>query len=66
MQNCWHWRPERCVNRTLWNGMCRFKKNSVRILGIHFSYNKKLENGENFINLIKKLRMFLKFGEYEN
>ena len=40
-------------------------KNSVKILGIHFSYNKKIENEENFIKLIKKLRMFLKFGEKE-
>ena len=40
-------------------------KNSVKIIGIHFSYNKKIENEENFIKLIKKLRMFLKFGEKE-
>ena len=38
-------------------------KNLVKILGIHFSYNKKIEDEENFIKLIKKLRMFLKFGE---
>ena len=25
-------------------------KNSVKILGIHFSYNKRIENEENFIN----------------
>ena len=40
-------------------------KNSVKILGIHFFYNKKIENEENFIKLIKKLRMFSKFGEQE-
>ena len=40
-------------------------KNSVKIIGIHFSYNKKIKNEENFIKLIKKLRMFLKFGEKE-
>ena len=40
-------------------------KNSVKIIGIHFSYNKKIESEENFIKLIKKLRMFLKFGEKE-
>ena len=38
-------------------------KSSVKILGIHFSYNKKIENEENFIKLIKKLRMFSRFGE---
>ena len=40
-------------------------KNSVKIIGIHFSYNKKIKNEENFIKLIKKLGMFLKFGEKE-
>ena len=41
-------------------------KNSVKILGIHFSYNKKIENEENFIlSLLKKLRMFSKFGRQE-
>ena len=38
-------------------------KNSVKILGIHFSYNKKIENEENFIKFIKKMRKFLKFRE---
>ena len=63
MRNCWHWRPERGVNGNLWNGMYVLTKSSVKILGIHFSYDKKIENEENFIKLIKKLRMFLKFGE---
>ena len=30
-------------------------KNSVKILGINFSYNKKIENEVNFIKLIKKI-----------
>ena len=30
-------------------------KNSVKILGIHFSYNKNIENEENFTKLIKKI-----------
>ena len=54
MRNCWHWRPEKGVNVTLWNGIYRFIKNPVKILGTHFSYNKKIENEENFIKLIKK------------
>ena len=45
--------------------MYRFNKNSVKILSIHFSYDKKIENEENCIKLIKKWRMFLKFGEPE-
>ena len=28
------------------------KKNKVKILSIHFSYNKKIENEENFIKLV--------------
>ena len=40
-------------------------KNSVKILGINFSYNKKIKNEENFIKLIKKMRMISKFGEQE-
>ena len=41
-------------------------KISVKILGIHFSYNKKIENEENFIlSLLKKLRIFSKFGRQE-
>ena len=27
-------------------------KNSVKILGIHFSYNRKIENEENFFTLL--------------
>ena len=34
-------------------------KNSVKVLWIYFSYNKKIENEENVIKHIKKLRMFL-------
>ena len=35
-------------------------KNLVKILGIHFSYNEKIENEENFIKLIKKIENVLK------
>ena len=38
-------------------------KTSIKILGVHFSYNRKIEIEENFIKLIKKLSMFLKLGE---
>ena len=67
MQNCWHWRPEIGVSGTLWNGMYRFKwKFSVKILGIHFSYNKKIEDEENFIKLIKKIEKVLKIWRIRN
>ena len=36
-------------------------KNSLKILGIHFSYNKKIENEGNFIKLIRKIENVLKF-----
>ena len=51
--------------------LCRMEcitltKNSVKILGIHFSYNKKIENEKKtLLSLLKKLRMFSKFGEYK-
>ena len=35
-------------------------KNSVKILGIHFSYNAKIENEENFINPIKNIESDVK------
>ena len=41
-------------------------KNSVTILGIHFSYNKKIENEENFIKLIKKIENVLKIWRIRN
>ena len=30
-------------------------KNSMKFLGINFSYNKNIENEENFIKIIKKI-----------
>ena len=41
-------------------------KNSVKILGIHFSYNKKNENEENFIKHIKKIENVLKIWRIRN
>ena len=66
MRNCWYWRPERGVNGTLWNGIYRLNKNSVKILGIHFCYNKKIENEENFIKLIEKIENVLKIWRTRN
>ena len=41
-------------------GCIYFIKNSVTILDIHFSYNKKFENKGKFINFIKKIENALK------
>ena len=41
-------------------------KNSVKILGIHFSDNRKIENEENFIKLIKKIANVLKIWRIRN
>ena len=41
-------------------------KNSVKILDIHFSYNKKTENEENFIKIIKKIENVLKIWTIRN
>ena len=63
MRNCWHWRLERGVS-----GMecIDLTNNSIKILGIHFSYNKKFENEENFIELIKKIENVLKIWRIRN
>ena len=34
--------------------------NTVKILGIHFSYNKKIENDENFLKQITSIEKVLK------
>ena len=41
-------------------------KNSVKILGIHFSYNKKTEDEENFIKLINKIGSVLRIWRIRN
>ena len=41
-------------------------RNSVKTLGIHFSYDKKIENEENFIKLIKKIENVLKIWRIRN
>ena len=41
-------------------------KNSVKILGIHFSYNKKIEDEKNIINLVKKIENVLKIWRIRN
>ena len=38
-------------------------KNPEKILGIHFSYNRKIEMKRILLSLLKKLRMFLKLGD---
>ena len=40
--------------------------NSVKILSIHFSYNKNIENEENFIKLIKKTENVVKIWRIRN
>ena len=41
-------------------------KNSVKILGIHFSYNRKIENEENFVKFVKKIENVLKVWRTRN
>ena len=51
--------------------LCRMEcidltNNSMKILGIHFSDNKKIENEENFIKLIKKIENVLRIWRTRN
>ena len=41
-------------------------KEPIKIVGIHFSYNKKLENEENFIRHVQKIEkvLFSKLYQY--
>ena len=41
-------------------------KHSVKILGIYFSYNKKIENEKNFMKLILKNENVLKIWRTRN
>ena len=38
----------------------------IKILGIYFSYNKKLEQEKNFLNHIVKVQKILKFWKLRN
>ena len=40
--------------------------NTVKILGIHFSYNKKIENDENFLKQITSTEKALKLWRMQN
>ena len=51
--------------------LCRIEcidltKNLMKILGVHFLYNKRIENEENFIELIKKIENVLKTWRIRN
>ena len=46
--------------------MYRSDKNLLKTLGIHFSYDKKIENEENFIKLIKKIENVLQIWRIRN
>ena len=41
-------------------------KKTIKILGIHFSYNKKLETEENFIRHVRKIEKVLKLWRMRN
>ena len=43
-------------------GFAHLTKDSGKFLGIHFSYNKNIESEDNFLSLLKTLRLF---GEQE-
>ena len=51
--------------------LCRMKnidlkRNAAKILGVHYSYNKKLENEKNFKNHIHKIETVLKILRMRN
>ena len=49
------------VQMTLCGMECvNLKHNTIKILGIHFSYNRKIENDENYRRYITKIEKLLK------
>ena len=43
----------------IWNKCLNLETQTVKILGIHFSYNKELMNNKNFLTIIKKIESTL-------
>ena len=67
MWNSWHWYPERGITSTLWYGLyCIKQKKTIKVLGIHFSYNKKLETEEKLIKDVRKIEKGLKLWRVRN
>ena len=60
MRNCWYG-VLKGVSMELCGMECiDSTKNSAKIFGFHFSYNKQIENEKNFIRLIKKIENVFK------
>ena len=47
-------------------GCIDLTKKTMKVLGIHFSYNKKLETEENFIRHVRKIETILKLWRMRN
>ena len=47
-------------------GCIDLTKKTMKVLGIHFSYNKKLETEENFIRHVRKIEKVLKLWRMRN
>ena len=52
----WYRGQEECPYGTLWCEKISLTNDSIRVLGVHFSYNLKLYVERNFIDCIKKLQ----------
>ena len=66
MWNSWHWCPERGFTGTLWYGLYWLNQKTIKVLGIHLSYNKKLETEEKFIRHVWKIEKVLKLWRMWN
>ena len=65
MQNCRYWSAEKCVKvlKSVKVAVCGMKcidlcNDTIKITGIHFSYNKEKRNEKNFLETKLKFRMF--------
>ena len=45
--------------------LCELKKESIKILGVHISYNKKLQDDNNFCMTVKNICDVKKYGAWD-
>ena len=55
MWNNWYRFAEKCKGGTLWTKKLDLSKESIKILGVHISYNKKPQDDTNFSKTFKNI-----------
>ena len=66
MRNCWHWCQKGVKMILCGMDSIDLMEDVIKILGIYFSYNKKLEQEKNFLNHIVKIHNILELWKLRN